>query len=60
VPPGSFGLAALAAVVGGLTAFGSTAFLTWYFRRHDAWSFNPFVYYCSAIGAVPAIYLTFA
>jgi undecaprenyl-diphosphatase len=51
VPPGTFGLAALAAVVAGVTAFASTAFLMRYFRQHDAWALNPFAYYCFIVGA---------
>jgi len=51
VPPGVFGLSALAAVVAGLTAFASTAFLMRYFRRHDSWALNPFAYYCFVVGA---------
>jgi undecaprenyl-diphosphatase len=51
VPPGTFGLAGLAAVVAGATAFASTAFLMRYFRQHDAWALNPFAYYCFIIGA---------
>lgn len=48
--PGVFPLAALAAVVAGVTAFLSTAFLMRYFRRHDEWALNPFAYYCVAAG----------
>jgi undecaprenyl-diphosphatase len=51
VPPGVFHLSALAAVVAGLTAFASTAFLMRYFRQHDAWALNPFAYYCFVVGA---------
>jgi undecaprenyl-diphosphatase len=51
VPPGTFGLATLAAVVAGVTAFASTAFLMRYFRQHDAWALNPFAYYCFVVGA---------
>jgi undecaprenyl-diphosphatase len=51
VPPGVFHLSALAAVVAGVTAFVSTAFLMRYFRRHDAWALNPFAYYCFVAGA---------
>jgi undecaprenyl-diphosphatase len=51
VPPGTFGLAALAAVIAGVTAFASTAFLMRYFRQHDAWALNPFAYYCFVVGA---------
>jgi len=51
IPHGTFGLAALAAVIAGVTALGSTAFLMRYFRAHDAWALNPFAYYCLVIGA---------
>lgn len=51
VPPGVFALSALAAVVAGVTAFASTAFLMRYFRQHDAWALNPFAYYCFVAGA---------
>jgi undecaprenyl-diphosphatase len=51
VPPGVFDLSALAAVVAGVTAFASTAFLMRYFRQHDAWALNPFAYYCFVVGA---------
>jgi undecaprenyl-diphosphatase len=51
VPPGVFHLSALAAVVAGVTAFASTAFLMRYFRQHDAWALNPFAYYCWVVGA---------
>ncbi|HET6184249.1 MAG TPA: undecaprenyl-diphosphate phosphatase [Acetobacteraceae bacterium] len=46
------GLALLAALVAGITAFASTAFLMRYFRDHDNWALNPFAYYCIAAGAV--------
>ena len=52
VPVGTFGVAFVAAVVAGVTAFLSTAFLMRYFRQHDAWALNPFAYYCFAVGAV--------
>jgi undecaprenyl-diphosphatase len=51
VPPGTFGLSALAAVVAGVTAYASTWFLMRYFRQHDAWALNPFAYYCFVVGA---------
>jgi undecaprenyl-diphosphatase len=50
-PPGVFGVSALAAVVAGVAAFASTAFLMRYFRQHDSWALNPFAYYCFAVGA---------
>lgn len=51
IPHGTLGVAALAAVVAGITALASTAFLMRYFRSHDAWALNPFAYYCVVIGA---------
>jgi len=42
--------AAFAAVLAGITAFLSTAFLMRYFRRHDDWALNPFAYYCLTAG----------
>jgi undecaprenyl-diphosphatase len=50
MPAGVFRLSALAAVVAGVTAFASTAFLMRYFRQHDAWALNPFAYYCFVAG----------
>jgi undecaprenyl-diphosphatase len=50
IPAGVFEMSAIAAVVAGITAFASTAFLMRYFRRHDAWALNPFAYYCIALG----------
>jgi undecaprenyl-diphosphatase len=51
VPPGTFGIAAIAAVLAGITAYASTWFLMRYFRQHDAWALNPFAYYCLIVGA---------
>lgn len=45
-------LSILAAIVAGVTAYASTAFLMRYFRGHDSWALNPFAYYCFAAGAV--------
>ncbi len=45
------GLSVLAAVVAGITAYASTAFLMRYFRGHENWALNPFAYYCFAAGA---------
>ncbi len=50
MPHGVVGLYSLAAVVAGVTAFASTAFLMRYFRQHDSWALNPFAYYCFAAG----------
>jgi undecaprenyl-diphosphatase len=52
IPHGTLVVAVLAAVVAGVTALASTAFLMRYFRANDAWALNPFAYYCIAIGAV--------
>lgn len=52
VPTGVLELSLIAAVVAGITAFLSTAFLMRYFRQHDAWALNPFAYYCLVVGAV--------
>jgi undecaprenyl-diphosphatase len=50
VPPGTFALAALAAVVAGITAWLSTWFLMRYFRDHDDWALSPFAVYCFVAG----------
>ena len=50
IPPGVFSLSAIAAVIAGVTAFLSTAFLMRYFRQHDALALNPFAYYCLVVG----------
>jgi undecaprenyl-diphosphatase len=50
VPPGTFGLAAMAAVVAGITAWLSTWFLMRYFRNHDDWALSPFAAYCIVAG----------
>ena len=46
------GLAWLAGLVAGITAFLSVAFLMRYFRRHDFEALDPFAYYCWAAGAI--------
>jgi undecaprenyl-diphosphatase len=60
VAPGVFSQSAIAAVVAGLTAFASTAFLMRYFRRDDALALNPFAYYCLIIGLGGAAWLWLA
>jgi undecaprenyl-diphosphatase len=50
VPPGTFPLAAMAAVVAGITAWLSTWFLMRYFRNHDDWALGPFAAYCIVAG----------
>ncbi|WP_428491089.1 undecaprenyl-diphosphate phosphatase [Rhodopila sp.] len=52
VAHGVLGMSVLAAVVAGVTALLSTAFLMRYFRQQDSWALNPFAYYCIAAGAV--------
>jgi undecaprenyl-diphosphatase len=49
-PPGTFQLALVSAVVAGLVALASTAFLMRYFRDHDNWALNPFAFYCLLAG----------
>ena len=46
------GIAWLAGLVAGVTAFLSVAFLMQYFRRHDFEALDPFAYYCWAAGAI--------
>ncbi len=60
VPAGVFSQAAVAALVAGVTAFASTAFLMRYFRLNDQVALNPFAYYCLAIGLGGAAYLLLA
>ena len=52
MPPGTLGVAAMAAVVAGLVALASTAFLMRYFRNNDRWALNPFAFYCIVAGVV--------
>jgi undecaprenyl-diphosphatase len=48
------GIAWVAGLVAGVTAFLSVAFLMRYFRRHDFEALDPFAYYCWAAGAIAA------
>jgi undecaprenyl-diphosphatase len=57
VPAGTFQVASVAAVVAGVTAFASTAFLMRYFRNNDKWALDPFGYYCIAAGLISGIVL---
>jgi undecaprenyl-diphosphatase len=56
---GALQLSVIAAVVAGVTAFASTAFLMRYFRDHDSWALNPFAYYCLAAGGLSSAYFLF-
>jgi undecaprenyl-diphosphatase len=57
VAPSILPIAAVSAVVAGVVAFLSTAFLMRYFRRHEAWALNPFAYYCIVVGAAALVLL---
>ena len=57
VPAGTFQGASVAAVVAGLVALASTAFLMRYFRHNDRWAMDPFGYYCLAAGLVSGAFL---
>jgi undecaprenyl-diphosphatase len=59
IAPGVFQLSAIAAVVAGITAFLSTAFLMRYFRSQDALALNPFAYYCFVVGLGSIAYLLY-
>jgi undecaprenyl-diphosphatase len=60
VAPGVFEMATVAAVVAGIVAFLSTAFLMRYFRSHNDWALDPFGYYCIVVGLGAIAYLTLA
>jgi undecaprenyl-diphosphatase len=49
----------LAAVVAGITAFVSTAFLMRYFRDNDQWALKPFAAYCAIFGLFSIVMLSF-
>ncbi len=57
VPPGTFTLALVAAVVAGLVALASTAILMRWFKQHDRWALTPFGLYCIAAGGAAFVYL---
>ena len=50
IGPGVLQTSVIAAVIAGITAFLSTAFLMRYFRQHENWALNPFAYYCIVVG----------
>ena len=68
LPPGTFQTATIAAVVAGVVALASTAFLMRWFRQGDrqqaggseSWALNPFGWYCIVVGAGAAAYFAFA
>ena len=47
---GMWGIAVMAAVAAGVTAYAGTWFLMRYFRAHERWALNPFAYYCVVVG----------
>ncbi len=53
----SWGPAILAAVVAGVTALASTAFLMRYFRSHEQWAMGPFALYCLIFGTLSFVIL---
>ncbi|MGC9270061.1 undecaprenyl-diphosphate phosphatase [Acidiphilium sp.] len=55
---GMLGMAVLAAVVAGVVAYASTAFLMRYFRDHDRWALGPFAAYCAAFGVLSLVLLS--
>jgi undecaprenyl-diphosphatase len=57
VPAGTFMVASVAAVVAGLVALASTAFLMRYFRQNDKWALDPFAYYCIIAGLAAGAWL---
>jgi undecaprenyl-diphosphatase len=59
IPAGVLTNSIIAAVVAGITALLSTAFLMRYFRQHDAMALNPFAYYCLLAGGISLAVLLF-
>ncbi|MEJ1978993.1 MAG: undecaprenyl-diphosphate phosphatase [Acetobacteraceae bacterium] len=60
IPAGTLQLSIIAAVVAGITALLSTAFLMRYFRNNDTGSLNPFALYCLLAGLGSVAYLVLA
>jgi undecaprenyl-diphosphatase len=54
IPHGFLSLALGCAVLAGLVAYASTAFLMAYFKDHDNWALKPFAYYCLVAGVFSA------
>ena len=59
VAPGVFQQAAIAAVLAGVVAWLSTAFLMRYFRMNDRMALNPFAIYCLVFGLGSIAWLSF-
>lgn len=57
---GAMGLAVVAAVVAGVTALASTAFLMRWFHGHDKWAMTPFALYCVVAGLFSVGFLLIA
>jgi undecaprenyl-diphosphatase len=47
-----FGTSLIGAIIAGIVAWASTAFLMRYFRDHDSWALLPFAWYCALGGAL--------
>ena len=58
VPPGTLETAAVAALVAGIVAWLSTAFLMRWFRRHEEIGMAPFGIYCVVAGAAALALIT--
>jgi undecaprenyl-diphosphatase len=54
----SMSVAVIGGIVAGVTAYASTAFLMYFFKRHDFQALNPFAYYCLAAGLVAWLLLS--
>ncbi|MGE4482404.1 undecaprenyl-diphosphate phosphatase [Acidocella sp.] len=51
------GVSLVAAIVSGIVAYASTAFLMHYFKNHDDWALKPFAIYCAVAGAGSFLFL---
>jgi undecaprenyl-diphosphatase len=49
-PPGTFGTAAMAAVVAGFTALAAVTIMMRLFRNHENWALTPYAVYCLLLG----------
>lgn len=58
--PGQMHMALIAAIISGVTALASTAFLMRYFRDHDRWALSPFAYYCIGAGLIATLIFHFS